>query len=527
MTQASSCEQVTESSDQRLVKPQLADLDGVLARPAIDARDLALCSSEEARSLLSCQDALAHMTLPIAIHRKRDRLLLRVVLADDSPLILNKLRFLCGIEIVATAISEEILKEAIPIAYFGSDHRLRGFIERIAQTEVAVSRTCNVPQPRGDAARFITALLEYAAVRGASDLHLAPGAAGVMVKIRIDGTLLVLEECPYAAIFHEQVVARLKVLASLDISVKRLPQDGALVFSVGESQRSARISTLPTVYGESVVVRIARAESIPPLVRLGIEPIGLGLLRRALLRHEGLVLLTGPTGSGKTTTMYSSVLEIDRGGRNVVTVEDPVESKLSGIVQVQVCLEQGLDYSRAIRSVLRHDPEGLLIGEVRDKTSALMALEAASTGHLTLSSLHVGSCLDVIRRLELLGVSKAQSIHPLALILNQRLLPKLCAACRCFDAAAPSALQGVAYRPLGCDACSDSGYRGRVLVTEILDLQSRQTKDACYRAATSAELLELLPGGVFIPWTESLQHHLMKGDISLAQVEGFVEDEME
>jgi type II secretory ATPase GspE/PulE/Tfp pilus assembly ATPase PilB-like protein len=511
--------------------PRASDIDDVLSGASFTARDVALCSSDEARSFLSSEDALALDVLPLSLTRSSGRPVLHVATSSDAPVLLSKLKFLCGAPISVTIVSSDILREAIPYAYFGSDRRLHQLIQRVSTASAEPERRRgiipDVPEARGDAARFITGLLEFAAVRGASDLHLAPGEDGVTVKMRVNGELLILEQPPYAKVFHEQVVTRLKVLASLDISTRRVPLDGSFIFKVGSLSRSARVSTLPSIHGESVVIRLLSSVAVPDLARLGIEPTGTLLLRAALARSEGIVLLTGPTGSGKTTTMYAAVGELARRGRNVVTVEDPVEVPLDGVVQVQVCLEQGLDYPRAIRSVLRHDPDALLIGEMRDGISAAIALDAASTGHLTLSSLHVGSSLQAISRLEVLGVERARSVPPVILVINQRLLSKLCMACKKPEERPGAAeLSQPLYEPSGCDHCSGSGYQGRVLITEILDLQSQAAKDAFYRTSTTTELLEQLPNGAFIPWTEALQYHLRQGDICMEQVEQFIAAEM-
>jgi type II secretory ATPase GspE/PulE/Tfp pilus assembly ATPase PilB-like protein len=521
----------------------------VVAGAQFTAHDVAMCSSEDARTFLAPRDALALRALPLALVRSRTQLSLHIAVAQDSEQVRSKLRFLCGLEVALTIVPAEVLEQAIPKAYYGSELRLRRYIDRIAAVPLHAkdgvhaidgassgpSRDTSqfaAPEAKGDAAQFLTAILEFAAVRGASDLHLSPGADSVVVKMRIDGELCSLEGNPYAKSFHEQVISRLKVLAALDVTNRRLPQDGAFRFMVGSTVRSARVSTLPSVHGESAVIRLLDGHSIPEIGSLGFEPTTLLVVRAALDRTEGLILLTGPTGSGKTTTMYSVVRELARRGHHVVTVEDPVENPLPGTVQVQVCTEQGLDYPRAIRSVLRHDPDVLLIGEMRDGVSASMALDAASTGHLTVSSLHVGSSLQAIGRLEVLGVPRSRSVPAVAIVVNQQLLPKLCQACKVRDdgAAGSVALKlgavGGLFRAVGCVTCGGTGYLGRVLVTELLDIQSQRAKDACYRTTTTAELLEALPAGACIPWSDSLQHHLVRGDISLAQLERFVQAEV-
>jgi type IV pilus assembly protein PilB len=512
--------------------PHPARENSVLDGYNFSAHDVALCSSEEARALLQSSDAIELVALPLGLVRGKEQLTLHIAVADSSESLRAKLRFLCGVDVILTEIPLEVLRQAIPKAYLGSESRLRRYINRIALSADSKSgaqgnnRAADVPVAKGDAAQFLTAILEFAAVRGASDLHLSPGVDTVVVKMRIDGELCSLEGDPYAKSFHEQVISRLKVLAALDLTTRRLPQDGAFRFMVGTTVRNARLSTLPSVHGESAVIRFLDGQSIPEINQLGLEPATLLVLRAALERTEGLLLFTGPTGSGKTTTMYCVVRELARRGLHVVTAEDPVENPLPGVVQVQVSTEQGLDYPRAIRSVLRHDPDALLIGEVRDAISAAMALDAASTGHLTISSLHVGSSLQAIGRLEVLGVSRARSIPAVALVVNQRLMSKLCGSCKQLDLERRNPELGRLYKSVGCDLCAGSGYRGRVLLTEVLDLRNQRAKDACYRANTTVELLDLLPVGSCIPWTESLQHHLLRGEISLQQIEQFVGSEM-
>ncbi len=491
------------------------------------AKDLALCSSEEARSFIPATDAIANRVLPLALLRDPKKLVLHVAVHDSDRHTEQALRFLTGMSVSLTAVPEDVLVDAIPLAYLGSEARLEAKLQRVTRTSASdkACRLSKLPPPSGDAAQFITALIEFAAVRGASDLHLVPTDDGALIKMRVDGTLLIQRDRPYAREFHEQVVSRLKILANLNIGSKLVPHDGSFSFSIGKALKSARISTLPTVFGESVAVRFLSGDGVPQISSLGMEPMALMAVRGAIERSEGIILLTGPTGSGKTTTMYALVLELERRGRNVVTVEDPVEIPLPGTVQVQVAVEQGLDYPRAIRSVLRHDPDVLLIGEMRDGLSASMALDAASTGHLTVSSLHVGSALQTLHRLEVLGVPRSRSIPPIVLVVNQRLLPKLCARCSDSHGNHIGNLERKRGELVECQTCNGSGFSGRVLITEVLDLQSARAKEACYRTTDPNELIELLPSGAFIPWTEALHYHSARGEISLAQVEEFLASE--
>jgi type II secretory ATPase GspE/PulE/Tfp pilus assembly ATPase PilB-like protein len=226
--------------------------------------------------------------------------------------------------------------------------------------------------------------------------------------------------------------------------------------------------------------------------------------------------------------MYSLALELQNRGLNVVSVEDPVEAPIPGMVQVQVHERQGLDFPRAIRSVLRHDPDVILIGEMRDAVSAHMALTAAVTGHLTISSLHMGSALQALERLRTFDITARESAQAISLVLNQRLIPKLCCRCKVVDTEAQEMFKKrvTLYAPGRCPACGESGYDGRVLVSEALDLQSREVKDIYSKTTSAHEALTSLPSEAFVPWTVALEYHLSKGDISVSQVQSFVDEEM-
>jgi type II secretory ATPase GspE/PulE/Tfp pilus assembly ATPase PilB-like protein len=486
------------------------------------AKDLALCSSDEARSFLPYSDALELRILPLAVTRDGKSTRLHVAAESNSLEMESRCQYACGVAVLITEVPEALLTEAIGLAYLGSEERLERHVEKLRIVgEIKPAIDIEALEPRGDAAKFLTAILEFAAVRGASDLHLVPRSDGAIIKLRIDGEILAQRQEPYALKFHEQVVSRLKVLAGLDITSRSVPHDGAFSFRVSVTDRSARLSTLPTVHGESVVIRLLGATSVTSVLDLGLEPSTLYLLREIARCPEGLILLTGPTGSGKTTTLYALVHELEGRGRNVVAVEDPVENQIPGIVQVQVNLDVGLDYPRAIRSVLRHDPDVLLIGEIRDALSGSMAVDAATTGHLTLSSLHIGSVFDAVRRLEILGVPPARVVPALRLVLNQRLLPRLCEGCG-------NAGEGETARNRvdedgggGCPVCRGTGYAGQVLATELLDMRDSVAQESILRGMSGGHMTGTLPAGAYIPWSESLQYHLNRGAISISQVEDF------
>lgn len=466
--------------------------------------------------------------LPLTLERESESRRLRCVMSQSSDDVLRTLRFLTGLEPISLCCDGELVDEAIVKAYRQHDHAIWCRIDKLSQSVSRAPRPSGavIPPASGDSAQFLTTLLEFGVARGASDLHLCPAAEGAFLRLRIDGELLTQEQHFYPKEIHEQMVSRLKVLAGLDIACKHLPQDGACVLRIGNSSKSVRLSTLPTVIGESVVIRFLYARKLPRLSSLGMEPNVANLIQRAMSRASGVILLTGPTGSGKTTTMYSLALELQHRGRNVVTVEDPVEAPLPGMVQVQVKETQGLDYPRAIRSVLRHDPDVILIGEMRDPTSAKIGLTAALTGHLTISSLHMGSALQALERLRSFDLSARECVQGVSLVINQRLRPRLCSVCKIVDERGSEKFKRVVYQPAGCSSCGGTGFSGRVLVTEALDLLSPSVKDAYSRTHTIREAMCAIPTGAFLPWTQSLEYHLSRGDLCARQVKEFVDEEM-
>ncbi len=495
------------------------------------AQDLSLCSTQEARDLIPLEQALRFGVLPLAALRTKAGTTLHLAATNRTEDLRGELKFICGSAVELSVAPKGILEDAILRAYLGSEAALTRKLRSIEGSKAIRTRSTREPvtlqDVNGDAAQFLAELMQHAAVRGASDLHLCPTNQGAVIKMRVDGELLIQEESSYPIHIHDQMVARLKVLANLDISKRTTPQDGSFAFKLFSRTVSVRLSTIPTINGESVVIRFLFSRELPVLRELGIEPTTQRHLETQLKRRNGLILLTGPTGSGKSTTLYASLLEIKRSGRNVISVEDPVEIPLPGVVQVQVREDQGLTYPKAIRAVLRHDPDAILIGEIRDCASAGIALEASTTGHITLSSLHSRSALDVLPRLKALGVSMTEVLQSLVLVMNQRLLPTLCARCKVVDLLSSRSFAATIYQRVGCPACDHSGFSGRVLVSETLVLSDEETRGVLSLGLTRAETLERLPPGAFVPWSMSLEAALLKGDISTAQFEEFIDQELD
>jgi general secretion pathway protein E len=325
--------------------------------------------------------------------------------------------------------------------------------------------------------RMINALLLQALRERASDLHFEPYEGRSVVRFRVDGVLHDVIEPPRA--LHAALVSRLKIMASLDIAEKRLPQDGRIALKLGDKQVDVRVSTLPTGPGERVVLRLLDKESARlDLALLGMSDPTQAAIDRLIREPHGIVLVTGPTGSGKTTTLYAALSRLPRGTLNMMTVEDPIEYALDGVAQTQANPRIELDFARALRAILRQDPDIIMIGEIRDLETAQIAVQASLTGHLVLATLHTNDAASAVTRLADMGVEPYLLASSLLGVLAQRLVRTLCPACRATatatagEAALLADLGVAASTPLstptGCAQCNATGYRGRTGIYELL-----------------------------------------------------------
>ncbi|HVJ74934.1 MAG TPA: type II secretion system ATPase GspE [Casimicrobiaceae bacterium] len=325
--------------------------------------------------------------------------------------------------------------------------------------------------------RMINALLLQAVRERASDLHFEPYDERAVVRFRIDGVLSDVLEPPRA--LHAAIVSRLKIMANLDIAEKRVPQDGRIALKLGDRSVDVRVSTLPTGPGERVVLRLLdKQEARLDLTLLGMAPDTLAHVDALIREPHGIVLVTGPTGSGKTTTLYAALSRLPRGSVNMMTVEDPIEYALDGVAQTQVNPRVDLTFARALRAILRQDPDVVMIGEIRDLETAQIAVQASLTGHLVLATLHTNDAASAVTRLADMGVEPYLLSSSLLGVLAQRLVRTLCPACRrpappteaerklvqAMGIAVPAHLFG----PVGCEACKRTGYRGRTGLYELL-----------------------------------------------------------
>ena len=325
--------------------------------------------------------------------------------------------------------------------------------------------------------RLLNAVLMEAVKENASDIHIEPYEKGIDVRFRIDGILNKMLSPP--KIIHDALISRIKILANLDIAEKRLPQDGRIKLLIGGKDIDIRVSTIPTAMGERAVLRLLdRKAGVVSLEMIGLSDTILAKFKHNLSKPNGIILVTGPTGSGKTTTLYASLLKLNTEDRNIITVEDPVEYQLSGIGQMQVNPKIGLTFASGLRSILRQDPDIMMVGEIRDLETAEIAVHASLTGHLVLSTLHTNDAPGAIARLIDMGIEPFLVASSLICILAQRLVRVICPHCK--EAHEPSEQELIylnvdnppkrIYRAKGCDKCMGKGYLGRTGIYELIEI---------------------------------------------------------
>ncbi len=346
---------------------------------------------------------------------------------------------------------------------------------------------------------IVNKMLIDAAKKRASDIHMDPTPDVLNVRIRVDGELILYAKVP--ASVKKNLVTRVKIISGMNITESRVPQDGAIKMTVEGKDLDFRVSTLPIVYGEKVVIRLLDySATMASLDSLGFAEENLAKLKEAMNKPNGIILVTGATGSGKSTTVYSVLQSLNRIERNIITVEDPVEMKIAGINQVQTMSEIGLTFASALRSILRQDPDIIMIGEIRDNETARIAVRASITGHLVLSTIHTNNSLTTIERLVDMDVERYLLGSALEAIVSQRLCKKLCPKCRrprkttdyekrVMKEALKMDIENI-YEPVGCDECY-KGYKGRIALQEVLVL-NQDIRDAIVNNATKEELRTLI-----------------------------------
>lgn len=450
---------------------------------------------------------------------------LTVALTDAQNLqTMDKLRHLLGVEVdLQTVIaSERDIIEAID-RFYGFELSIDGILKEIESGESAdydlleQHRDTEYSQPL---VRLVDAILADAVKRAASDIHFEPEAGFIRVRYRIDGVMRQIRSLHYH--YWSAISVRLKVLAELNIAEKRAPQDGRISFAVAGSPIEFRVSVLPTIHGENIVLRILdRQKGIVALASLGLNDHAFSALNLMMARPEGLILVTGPTGSGKTTTLYSMLSHISDERINIMTMEDPVEYPLPMLRQTSVNDQIKLDFAAGIKAILRQDPDVILIGEIRDEQTAEMAIRASMTGHQVYATLHANSAVGALARLADVGVMPSGIVGNVIGIVAQRLVRKLCEHCRRETIADDLAKEitgcGHLYQPVGCDLCERQGYKGRVSIMEVLRFNP-SIEEKITSAVSPAELLKVASDNGFKTLVDDALEKVSGGVTSLEEV---------
>jgi len=434
-----------------------------------------------------------------------------VAMADPTNLhAIDDVKFLTGYNVEPVVASETAIVAAIEGAFQAPDISYDDIMEGFEEEDIEVAtgeedvNLLDLERASEDApvVRLCNAILLNAIKKGASDIHVEPYEKALRVRYRVDGVLH--EEMAPPMKLKNAIASRLKIMASLDIAERRLPQDGRIKLKLGRGREmDFRVSSLPTLYGEKIVLRLLDKSNLQlDMTKLGFEQKPLDDFKDAIHQPYGMVLVTGPTGSGKTTTLYSALSELNTPDTNISTAEDPVEFNLEGINQVQMHEDIGLNFAAGLRSFLRQDPDIIMVGEIRDFETAEIAVKAALTGHLVLSTLHTNDAPSTVTRLLNMGVEPFLVTASVNLVLAQRLARKVCSDCKAEVQLDEKAMLNVGFSAeeigtfpvlegMGCRTCGDTGYKGRIALYEVMPFSDR-LKEMVLQGASTAELKDTM-----------------------------------
>ena len=469
----------------------------------------------------------------IPYKKERNALYVATDNAINYTQIVREIRFITAMN-VKVAIVPTDLFDTVYQSIYGSqiDTGIVDTFEDLPQEEVKVEEDVGEEKEEAPAVRLVKAIVEGGIVQGASDIHVEPTRIMVNVRYRIDGILKKVTTYPLRT--HSSIVSRIKIMSGLDISEKRLPQDGKFFMKYQGEQYDFRVSTMPTVYGEKIVMRILKVSASEQKISdLGFSEYNTKRFRELINYPYGIVLLTGPTGSGKSTTLVAAINEIKDVAKNIVTVEDPVEYNIDGVNQCQVNPEIGLTYARFLRSILRQDPNIVMVGEIRDRETAQLAMEASMTGHLVFSTLHTNDAPSAISRLVNLGLDPHMIGVSLIGVVGQRLVRKLCGDCK--NEVPPNKevlevarklypeLEFKMYDPGRCPTCQD-GYSGRTAINEVM-IVTPQIRVLMNEGASDAEIrAEARRGGMRTMFEDGVEK-ILRGITSYEEINRVVRKE--
>ncbi len=500
--------------------------------PSVDVTNFEI--DPEVVKLIPSEVAQKYMIIPI----NRTGSTLTIAMVDPSNVFaIDDVKFMTGYNVEPVVASEGSIKSAID-RYYDSADMLQTVMQDI-QDEINIDiieddiedniDLGEIKQAVEDApvVKLVNLILSEAIKKGASDIHIEPYEKDFRVRYRIDGVLYETMAPPKR--LKDALTSRLKIMAELDIAERRLPQDGRIKLKMKGKEVDLRVSTLPTLFGEKVVMRILdKSNLMLDMTKLGFEPEALKKLQDAIFSPYGMVLVTGPTGSGKSTTLYSAMGQINNPEINIMTAEDPVEYNLFGINQVQMKEEIGLNFAAALRSFLRQDPDVVMVGEIRDYETAEIAVKAALTGHLVLSTLHTNDAPSTINRLLNMGIEPFLVASSVILIMAQRLARRICHECKQqveipektlidIGLTPKQASSITCYQGTGCSNCSDTGYKGRVGLYEVMPIDE-QIRELILEGASAAEIKQIAIRNGMQSLRMSALQKLMDGETTLDEV---------
>jgi type IV pilus assembly protein PilB len=464
-------------------------LDVMSDQSGIRPIDLKLTPIEpEAVELVPADLARELKMVPVAVNNGS------IVVATDNPYNLNavdRLRDLTGREIDLRVTDEESILKAID-THYGIRYSPERVIEESIQQALSVA---DVEEGTPPIIQLVDAIIARGIKLNATDIHFEPDEKVARVRYRVDGILQMAPALPGK--IYKAVVSRIKIISGMDITEQRLPQDGGFTFAFGQSEMDIRVSSLPMAYGESLVLRLLdKSAALLDLDQLGFSGENLTGFRRLLRKPYGMIVISGPTGSGKSTTLYAALSNLNALEKNIITVEDPVERRMALIKQSQVNEKAGFTFAQALRHILRHDPDIILIGEMRDKDTAEIGVRAALTGHLVFTTLHANTAVDAIPRLLDIGIEPYLLSSTLLATVSQRLVRRICPRCKEEYTPDPEELAlfdidesevRTVWKGRGCEYCHHTGYRGRIAVFELL----RVTPEVSQLIATGASSVEI------------------------------------
>ncbi len=493
--------------------------------PAVELDDLH--ADEDSVELIPSEVATKFQVVPV----KREGRILTVAMANpDNIFAIDDIKFITGLEVNPVVATETSIKRAIDRFYDSADSLAEVMRDMEEDFEIVeeTDEDLGLAEAQSEDApvvKLVNSLISDAVNKGASDIHIEPFEKNLRVRFRIDGVLHEMMSPPLK--MRGAIISRLKIMAELDIAEKRIPQDGRIKIRIGSKKIDLRVSTLPTIFGEKVVMRILDKSNLEiDLTKLGFQATELKKFLKAIEAPYGMVLVTGPTGSGKTTTLYSALNRINIPSQNIMTAEDPVEYNLEGINQVNVHEEIGLTFASSLKAFLRQDPNIVMVGEIRDLETASIAVKAALTGHLVLSTVHTNDAPSTVNRLIDMGIEPFLVASSTNLILAQRLVRRLCGKCKEEVEIHPEAMRELGitdedqfkiFEARGCQKCSNTGYKGRIGLYEVMPISEEIREMILNRCSANEIKIQAINEGMLTLRSDGISK-LKEGATSLEEV---------